>query len=394
MTDSVPRAAKLPTAVWVLAMVAVLVAIGFGILAPAVPAFAMQFGVSRAWAGFVVSVFALARIASILPLGYLIEHIAARRLLAAGLAIVSVSSLLAGWSTSYPELLLMRGAGGLGSAMFSIAASSILARDIPARVRGRAMGMFNAGFLIGGILGPVFGGTLAERSLTLPFQVYAIALALACAVAIVALPPPHGPGTGKRDHGSRGFRDAWHVPAFRAAVVGAIASSWTMAVRIATIPLFVTEALGLPERWTGYGLGLAAAVNGLLILPCGKLADTRGRAHVLIAGGIGLTAAFALLSAPPALWLFALAMTVLGVGGAAQSVAPGAILGDVAATRRSSVITGYQIAGDIGSFIAPLLVNATVDNAGFSAGFGLSAAVCALATGYAWWARKSRTDLG
>ncbi|MCW2572896.1 MAG: putative major facilitator superfamily transporter, partial [Frankiales bacterium] len=52
----------LPRETFVLALVAFCVALGFGIVVPAVPLFALQFGVGTTAAGAVVSAFALMRL--------------------------------------------------------------------------------------------------------------------------------------------------------------------------------------------------------------------------------------------------------------------------------------------------------------------------------------------
>ncbi len=59
----------LPREVAVLTSVSFTVALGYGIVAPAIPAFARQFGVSTAAAASVISAFALVRVAGALPAG-------------------------------------------------------------------------------------------------------------------------------------------------------------------------------------------------------------------------------------------------------------------------------------------------------------------------------------
>jgi len=120
----------LPREVAVLAAVAFFVAAGFGIVAPAIPLFARSFGVSRAAAGAVISAFALMRLSSALGVGRLVNRIGERIVLGAGIGIVAVSSALAGFASDYMQLLVLRGAGGIGSAMFSVSANSpILSPD-------------------------------------------------------------------------------------------------------------------------------------------------------------------------------------------------------------------------------------------------------------------------
>ena len=58
---------------------------------------------------------------------------------------------------------------GVGSAMFSISSMSLLVRLVPPDRRGRAVGLWSGGFLLGGISGPAVGGLVAAWSLRAPF---------------------------------------------------------------------------------------------------------------------------------------------------------------------------------------------------------------------------------
>ena len=97
-------------------------------------------------------------------------------LLATGIGVVAVSSALAGLAQQYWQLLVLRGAGGVGSIMFSVSAASLLIRVTPSHQRGRAQGVWAGSFLIGLIAGPAVG-TVASFSLRLPFFLYAGTLA-------------------------------------------------------------------------------------------------------------------------------------------------------------------------------------------------------------------------
>ncbi|MCA1824735.1 MAG: MFS transporter, partial [Frankia sp.] len=119
----------LPREVLVLAAVAFSVAVGFGVVAPAIPVFARSFGVGRAAASAVISVFAFMRLITALGAGRFVNRSGERVVLATGIAIVAVSSAVAGAAQSYLWLLLARGAGGLGSAMFSVSAMTLLLRS-------------------------------------------------------------------------------------------------------------------------------------------------------------------------------------------------------------------------------------------------------------------------
>ena len=170
-----------------LVAVAVAVAIGFGIVAPAIPVFAESFGVGKTAAGAVISAFALMRFVSALAGGRMVDAFGERIILATGIGIVAVSTGLAGLSQNYTQLLVLRGVGGIGSAMFTVSATALLFRVVDSSSRGRATGLFQSGFLIGGLLGPLVGGFLTDYSLRLPFYVYAVSLIAAGSIAAVFL---------------------------------------------------------------------------------------------------------------------------------------------------------------------------------------------------------------
>src|SRR4051794_41590869 len=96
-----------------------MVALGFGLVAPALPLFAREFGVGKAAAGAVVSAFAFMRLVMAPFVGRLVNAFGERVMLATGIGVVAVSSLLAGLAQSYWQLLVLRGAGGAGSVFVS-----------------------------------------------------------------------------------------------------------------------------------------------------------------------------------------------------------------------------------------------------------------------------------
>ena len=377
-----PERRALPREVFVLAAVAFFVAVGYGILAPAIPDFARQFGVGRTAAALVVTVFAFMRLVSAFGSGGLVDRIGERWVMSTGIAIVAVTSVGAGLAGNYLTLLVLRGLGGVGSAMFTVSAAALLIRLVGNEQRGRASGTFAGGFLTGGIIGPVFGGPLAQVSLRLPFFVYAGTLSIAGLVAAVALRNTalSTERVVRRRLRGSGISTAFRDRAYRSAVGANVAVGWTVfGIRFATIPLFVTEGLRLGASWTGVGLGIFAGMNALLLWPSGRFTDSRGRRPVLIAGTSLSTVGLVLLVLPPTLWLFLVAMGLVGAGSALLTVAPAAVVGDVAPPRGGSVVAAFQMASDVGAMVGPLLANALVDAFGYSAGFGVTAVVMAMA---------------
>jgi MFS family permease len=383
---------KLPREAWILALVAACVAIGYGIVAPAIPDFALEFGVSRTLAALVVTAFAGMRIVSALFSGRLVDRFGETRVLITGIALAAVTSGAAGFAQDYAQLLILRGLGGVGSAMFTVSAVVLLIRTSPPQMRGRANSVFFGGFLFGGIVGPVVGGPLAAISLRLPFFIYGALLVLATLVAFVAfrrLPPPVFVAAPSDDGsiGPASIGSMLRLPAYRAAIGASLGTGWlAFGVRFSLIPLFVGEGLALGAEWSGIGLGVFAVANALALVPSGRWVDRVGRKPLMIAGTALATGGMGILIAPADLTLFLLAMTVAGAGAGMLAVAPAAIVADVAPARSGGAVAFFQMATDVGAMIGPLAASALVDSggwgstpaAGYSTGFALTTAVLAI----------------
>jgi MFS family permease len=384
--------AGLPREVAVLSGVAFCVALGFGIVGPALPVFARSFGVSTTQASAVISVFAFLRLISEVPAGWLVDRIGERAVLATGLAIVAVSSALAGLSATFVQLLVLRGVGGLGSAMFSVSAMALLLRSVGAQQRGRASGAFQGGFLLGGVAGPAVGGVVTGISIRLPFFVYAVTLGAAVLVTLMIRPEPAQDGAGP-DEPQTGSVEPETVrrwaalgsalrqrPYLTALAVNLGNGFTTFGLRSALVPLFVVSSLGLNPGWTGYGLLVSAAVQAALLLPAGRTADTRGRKPALLIGTAATAIGFAALAVTGSIPAFLLAMGVLGIGSAYLGSAPAAVVGDITGGRRGGpLVAAYQMMSDVGAVTGPLIAGFIVDRTGsYRTGFTVGAAVVAV----------------
>lgn len=393
-----PLLRGLPSEVAALTAVAFCVALGFGILAPAIPVFAREFGVSMVAASAVISVFALMRFIGAPMAGWMVNRSSERLILVTGLLIVAVSSLAAGLAADYTQLLVLRGLGGIGSAMFTVSATTLLLRVVDQDMRGRAAGAFQGGFLIGGITGPAIGGLVVAWSIRAPFFVYAGTLFLAAIVGLVALSKAHLREREEEvSHGeaeeTTTLASALRQPAYRAALaVNLVTGFVSFGLRASIIPIFITEGLQRGASLTGYVFLVAAAVQGVLLLPAGRMADTDGRRKALLFGTFGLTIGMVVLTLTDvvtnggdtgsllATVLLVLSLAIQGAASAFLGSAPSAVVGDIVGGRRGGiVVSAFSMTSDLGSVLGPLVAGLLVGALDFDWAFAAGSALCAMA---------------
>ena len=372
----------LPREVSILVAASFFVAVGFGIVLPAIPVFAKSFGVNNAAIGLMVSAFAITRFASGLISGTLVDKFGERAVFSSGVFMVALFTFLAGLSQSYEQLLFFRAAGGLGSSMFSVAAGSVIMRSVDDANRGRAQSVYQGSFLLGGIAGPAIGGLLSVISLRAPFFVYSGMLICSGTVAHFFL---KGDKIGKvdksvdtSDHTT--VREALTMKPYRIALVLAFIGSWVFfGLRASILPIFVTEELNSTTAVVGYGLALSAVIQGLILLKAGRYSDEKGRRAASIIGAQVVLLGVLLLTFSVHVWMYLLAMAVLGFGGAFISITPASIVGDVIKGKGGKVIAIFQMAGDAGMMVGPIIIGAVSDLFSYRAAFGMSAAIFVIA---------------
>ena len=379
----------LPREVGVLAVVAFVVALGFGIVAPAIPLFARSYGVGTTAVGLAVSAFAFFRFVSAFGGGALVERFGERLVLATGLAVVAVTTGLAGLATSFPVFLALRAAGGIGSAMFTVSALALLLRVAPPTHRGRAAATWQGGFILGGIAGPAAGGLLTTLSPRLPFFLYAGFLLLAGAVAMVLLRSPVRSGDGATPVAEPAgeplsLRAALRSRAYVAALVANLGIGWVLfGVRNSLVPLYVTEELGRTAAWAGAGLLAGSAAQAIGLLRSGRLADTWGRRPSLVLGAATGTAAMSVLVLPPATGAFLLSMATYGLAASLLASVPAALVADVTPARGGRAVAVFQMSADLGAVIGPLAAGWLTDVASYQVAFAVTTAVLAAGLGAA-----------
>ncbi|TPX75247.1 hypothetical protein CcCBS67573_g03458 [Chytriomyces confervae] len=144
------------------------------ILFPFIYFMVKDFGVAKndseiGWyVGLITSLFSFAQVLSSLPIGWLSDKIGRRPVLLLGLAGNMFSSILFGLSTNLPAAIVSRFLLGLVNGNIGVA-KSMTGEITDKSNRPAAFALFGVCFSLGGIVGPMIGGTLSNPVTQLPW---------------------------------------------------------------------------------------------------------------------------------------------------------------------------------------------------------------------------------
>jgi EmrB/QacA subfamily drug resistance transporter len=159
----VERAQQKWLALALLATVQFMVVLDIAIVNVALPSIQLDLGFSQENLQWVISAYALLFGGFLLLGGRLADILGRRRLFVAGLIVFTVASLLSGLAWSDEVLILTRAMQGLGAAIITPAALSILMTTFSeGRERNTALGVWGAVGAFGAVAGVLLGGVLTD----------------------------------------------------------------------------------------------------------------------------------------------------------------------------------------------------------------------------------------
>ena len=377
---------RLPREAWVLIGANAVAALGYGVVSPVLPAFARTFGVSMGAVTFAITIFSVMRLCFAPPTGLLVQRLGEQWVYLGGLLVVSVSTGVCAFIHSYWQLLLFRAIGGIGSTMFFISALGLMIRISPPDARGRVAGLFATSFLVGAAAGPLVGSLTAGLGLRAPFLIYGVAVLITMIVVFYALRRSTLGSPAEHTAPAVTVRSALRHRAYRASLLSNFATGWAVfGLRMAVVPLFISDVLGRGPRMTGLALGLFAFGNLVVALPSGHLSDRIGRRTLLIGGFFGCSAATVLLGASSSVSVFLIAAFLGGAGSGISASPQQAAIADIlgSSARTGTAVSTFQMMVDLGAIVGSMTVTEIAEHMSFEWGFVISAIVL-LGAGVVW----------
>lgn len=385
---------RLPKEVWVLVVASFIIAVGFGIVAPVLPAYADSFNVGTTAVAVVISSFAFVRLAFAPVSGKLVTRFGEPRTYIAGILIVALATGACGFATHYWQLVAFRSIAGVGSTMFTVAAVGLLIRLTPPTLRARASGLWATGFLLGSIGGPIIGAALVRVSIRTPFIAYAVSLVVAAVFVWWFL---RGSTLAALDQNNTQptmlVRDAFRSGAYRAALASGFANGWAVfGLRVSLVPLFVAKALDGSPAVAAISLSVFAIGNAAALMVSGKFADSLGRKPLGIAG-LAVSAIGTIgMGFSGTITLFMIASLVAGIGAGVLNPPQNAVVADVIGSKAKGgpVLAAFQMVTDLGVIIGPLLAGVLADAFSYQVAFTVTGVTMILALGFWLVAEETR----
>lgn len=365
--------------------VSLFIMFGFGLIVPTLPLFAKRFGVGEAGVGLLLTVFSAMRLAGDFFAGGLIDRYGERAMTGLGAAIVGVSSVASGAAPNFPALVLLRGAGGVGSALFLGGLMAYLIGMVSPHERGRAMGAFQAVLGIGFLLGPVFGGVIgAAAGVNTPLYVYGVICLLAAPLTLRAMRSARIPSTALSEapelpedaapppavRAWQRIKPLFRDSAYRAALAGSATIFLAVGAMQTLVPGMWRDVLDQPSGTVGLPFTVSAVAGLVVLWHAGSVSDRRGRKFALVPSLAVLAMATGALGYAGSAGVLVALIAVAGIASGYTRPGPSAMVGDVAPPEsRGVAVAGYRTAGDVGAFIGPILAGVLAERAGFEAAF-------------------------
>jgi len=239
------------------------------ILAAVLPRMQSELSLTNSQAGLLATAFLVTYFVTSPAFGVLGDRLSRTRLMSIGVMAWSAATAATGLMRNFTQLLMARSAVGIGEAAYATISPALLTDYFPREQRGRAFSIFYvaipvgaaAGYLLGGLIEPVFGWHAAFYIVGVPGIVMAL-------LALTAPDPPRGSAEDavvpqQAQSVIAELRGLLTNYAYVGTVVGYIAYTFALGALQLWMPKFLSEVRGLELARADFIVGGLTVVAGL-----------------------------------------------------------------------------------------------------------------------------------
>jgi MFS family permease len=238
-----------------------------------------HFNLTDEQAGSINTAFMLGYFLTAPFFGYLGDRASRKWLIALGIAIWSLGTLLTGTAPSFLLLLAFRVLVGVGEASYATISPSVISDSFPAEKRNNALTIFYVAMPLGAALGYIIGGNIQKHFGWRPAFIWAGLPGLALALALLPFrEPPRADAVGKNALAPKlGPRDIFRIflsADYNLVVWGYVAYTFALGAFGNWGPEYLHRVHGVANDAAANFFGIVTAVAGLLGTFVGGFAAT------------------------------------------------------------------------------------------------------------------------
>jgi len=284
--------------------------LGFGILIPILPSFAIkELGVDEAAVGIAIAIYSLVQFIFNPILGKISDKHGRKPVIVVCLLINALGYVIFAFTTSYLILLVSRIVAGVGGSSIAVAQAYIA--DVTTKEdRSKGMGLIGSAFGLGFVFGPLMGGFLSKLGYMETGLASAAFSFIAFIVTMILLPESNVNREEVVESKRKIFNidaiiNAFKNPSLAILITLFFILTFSFANIYGTFALLGIQVYGFTDLQNGYMFGIvglsSAIVQGGLIGPITKLI---GQKRILIIGSFLIMATLAIIPyAGNFLWL-------------------------------------------------------------------------------------------
>lgn len=344
--------------------------LGFGLILPLLPFYAMHFGAHGKQIGMLFACFSIAQFFGAPILGRLSDRVGRRPVLLLCLLGSTVSLIATGLTDTLYTLMAARGFAGLFGGSIATAQAYVADVTKPAE-RTKYMGLIGASIGMGFVFGPFVGAELSRFGFGTAAFVAAGLSGANFLLAVVRLKeslPPSARGQSKRTALSvQTLREALSRPIVGPLLIITTGSTLAFVSMESTFALLAKLRFGFSEQTMGrlfavVGVMIAVVQGGLI----GPLARRFGEVAVGSMGFLILTVAFAAIPWMPSRELAIASLLLVAIGQGLLAPTLSTLLSRaVAATEQGGTMGLSQSLGSLSRAIGPIVAGTLFDTAQF-----------------------------